>query len=171
MRILTRFSVAALVAAALWLPASAQAQPAPSTLNVTKIVEGDVPPGTTFEIEVVCDSGLVSQGSEPEGVFTTETLTFTEEGGTQSVEIFEFQPVCSVTEIERGGADSVTYTQGDGGEFCEFSSTEVDAVVDFGESSECGVIVTNTYEAEPTPPPAPAPAPAPAVATQPTFTG
>ena len=158
-----------LAAGALLAPVGAQAQTEgsqTSTLDITKVVEGDVPPGTTFDVEINCDT----TSDLTEGGPTTQTITFDETGGTQSVSVPQFNAVCSVMEIETGGADPVTYAPGEDGDGCDVSTTEVDAVIQYeGVGDTCGVIITNTFpEAEPDDV---VPEPADVVDAQPAFTG
>jgi hypothetical protein len=168
------------LAAALLLPSPAGAQEVNATLDVTKVVEGDVPPGTTFTVEVLCpfqlngpptDATAVDAeewGGTPEGDSDIqETLTFDEEGGTQTVEgISFFHRECTITETETGGAESVTTTAGAGDpEDCRVTPGTTSGAIEFGDPVTCEVVVTNTF-----PEPEPAPA-AQAVAVGPTFTG
>ena len=132
-----------------------------AALDITKVVEGEVPPGTTFTVEVSCptidggpptDSTAVDAedwgGANPEGIpDINETLTFDENGGTQSVEgIFFENRDCTVTETDDGGAESVTYAAGpnepDG---CEVVPAEDSAEANFGDPSTCDVQITNTF--------------------------
>ena len=121
-----------------------------AALDITKVVEGEVPPGTTFDVEINCDTGG-AKGTAPEGGPTVQTITFDETGGTQHIEVPQFNAVCSVMEIETGGADSVTYAPGEQGDGCQVSTTEVDATIENqGAGDTCGVIITNTFpEAQP----------------------
>ena len=186
MRRLLPIALAALAAAALAViaPSGVDAQVIESaTLDVTKVVEGDVPPGTTFTVEVVCpfidgpptDSTAVDSeewGGVPEGAGgdIEETLTFGEEGGTQTVEDIGFlNRNCTVTETEDGGAESVTATGGaDNSGACDVTPGTTTAEIEFGGPTTCEVVVTNTFPTEPEPEPAPAAA---AVTVGPTFTG
>ena len=183
MRRISLLALAALAGLAIAVLApSANAQVIVSaTLDVTKVVEGEVPPGTTFTVEVVCpfidggpptDSTAVDAeewGGVPEGSGgdITETLTFGEDGGTQSVEDIGFQNrECTITETDDGGAESVTTTASpDNSEACDVTEGTNSGAISFGGPTTCEVLVTNTF-----PEPEPAP-PAAAVTVGPTFTG
>jgi hypothetical protein len=65
-----------------------------ATLTVTKVVQGVAPADAEFVIEVDCEDG------------TTE-LTFGPEGGSEDLTFFD-EDVCTITEIETGGAVDVT---------------------------------------------------------------
>jgi hypothetical protein len=180
-RILILAALVAGLAGALLAPSGAGAQVIPTaTLDVTKVVEGEVPPGTTFTIEVSCpaivkgpptdDAAVDAEdwGGGPEGTEDIEeTLTFGEEGGTQSVEgITIATQHCTITETDTGGAEAVTTTAGAGDpDDCNVTPGTTSGEIDFDDATTCEVIVTNTF-----PEPEPAPA-AQAVTVGPTFTG
>ena len=149
--------------------APASSQGLEGTLVVTKIVEGPVPAGTEFVVEVDCPPAAPS-GGETEAIENPRTLTFGEEGGSQSLPTFIFASECTITEIDDGGAETVTYGGEDIPGGCDVTASEENVVADFIEPVTCEVTVTNTF-VEPAPLPEPEPAPAAAVATQPTFTG
>ena len=133
----------------------------PSVVTVTKVVEGEVPDGTEFVVEVDCGD----EGGPVE-------LTFGAAGGTE--EVFVDFGGCTVTETDDGGAASVTYVcqiddPGDQGEpsTCQGDQTvQVDA-----PGTLATVTVTNTFpttEVEPDEAPAEI---ADVVAARPSFTG
>lgn len=118
MRVALRLGVMVAVAAVMvLLPSAAQAGKTveTATLDVTKVVEGDPPPGTTFTVEVECPvirdlrSTADDWDAGPEGAGpVTATLVFGADGGTQSVGGIRFETRnCTVTETDDGGADSV----------------------------------------------------------------
>lgn len=164
-------------------PSIADAAKVPTaTLVVTKVVEGPVPAGTEFTVEVDCPAIPVTdaQGSveaDPEGPFPNpRTLTFTADGGSQSLDMFPTEaPDCTVTETDDGGADTVTYAAGDATADCTVTpgadSATVSILLDGVAQTSCEVIITNTF---PEPLPEPPPAAQPAAVTQgvqPGFTG
>lgn len=96
-------------------------------------VEGDVPDGTTFEVEVTCEvqaepevqPRLENGGENRDPVMFTETRTFDVDGGTEQVVLYDvfrfflasadFDPYvgdipaeCEVTQTDDGGAESTT---------------------------------------------------------------
>ena len=186
MRTVRLFLVLAVVAAGLMIaPAiSDAAVVSTATLVITKVVEGPAPAGTEFTVEVDCPAlphdDQASDEADPEGPFPNpRTVTFTADGGTQSVDLFPTEaPECTVTETDTGGADSVTYAAGDVTADCTVTagddSATVSILLDGVLETSCEVIITNTF-AEPEPPPVePPPAAQPAAVTaglQPAFTG
>ena len=161
------------VALALGLSVSLLAAPAApqgleGTLIVTKIVEGPVPPGTTFEVEVDCPP-IAPGDVETEVIQNPRFLTFDEEGGSQSLPVFIFASECTITEIDDGGAETVTYGGEDIPGGCDVTASETNVVADFIEPVTCEVTITNTFSEPPAP--LPEPEPAATVITQPTFTG
>ena len=119
-------------------------------LTVDKVVDGTAPAGTTFVIEADCSGDY-------DDSFTQE-LEFPAAGGSQPVIVYG-PTVCTTSETDDGGADSVAV---EGGE------------ADFIESpDDLTTTVTNTFEA-PQPEPEPEPEPTPAVQpvqAEPNFTG
>jgi hypothetical protein len=88
------------------LPSGAGAPPT-NTVTVEKHVTGDVPAGTTFTVEVTCESNLqpLAQAATPfeitfdaEGTATSANTVTTAAGTT-----------CTATETANGGATSTTY--------------------------------------------------------------
>ena len=155
-------------------------------LIVTKIVEGPVPPGTEFEVEVDCTELLKTEteGAGAEGQTFPVTLTFDEEGGSQSVDVPFFTDECTATETADGGASSVVYGSED--QDCETTATDTDVTANYldndvaaepsggqAQAISCEVTITNTFEPEPEPVPEPEPAAAAVTVVQatPTFTG
>ena len=164
------FAVAAVLLSGLATPASSQSLE--GTLVVTKIVEGPVPPGTEFLVEVDCPP--IDRGAsdvDPEVIENPRFLTFGEEGGSQELPAFIFASECTITEIEDGGADSVTYGGEDIPGGCDVTASEENVVADFIEPVTCEVTITNTFpDAEPDDV-VQDPVAADVVETQPTFTG
>ena len=171
-------AIAVVIVSALVAPGIGQAQPLPEhSLVITKIVEGDVPAGSTFEVEVECTFLF---DNAPEGGFDpTQTVTFGEEGGSETILVPITVDECTATETEDAGAESVVYGGEDNG--CDITATETDVSADFPDLNNnssapegllvtCEVTVTNTFPTEEPPPPAPEPA-AQVVVVTPTFTG
>ena len=110
-------------------------------IHIAKVVEGPVPDGTEFEVEVSCEN--------PHGPTIDETLTFPAEGGLETVGGGGSSVDCTVTETVTGGATTVAYeceeieqvTCGADGQSFTFTS----------DVAEVQVTVTNTF-AEPAPP-------------------
>ena len=158
----TKVIVSALAAVALafavcFAPASAGE---PFSLEVIKVVEGPVPPGTTFTIQVACEA---RNGQVP------QDLVFGEQGGTQTVQV-NFGDVCTVTETDDGGAASVTYAcESNVQSGCQPDGQTVDFGVDDG-GQDAQVTVTDTFVAEEAPAEA-VPAEAEPVTADPGFTG
>ena len=154
-------------------------------LIVTKIVEGPVPPGTEFEVEVNCTELLKgTEGSAEGGQAFPVTLTFDEQGGSQSVDVPFFTDECTATETEDGGASSVVYGAGTGDDSCDVTPTATDVTANYldielaaepsgvpEQTISCEVTVTNTFEPEPEPEPEPQPAAVAVVQVTPSFTG
>ena len=116
------------------------------SVDVTKVVVGDPPPGSTFVVRNDCESAAVDASFEAAGGF--KELTFANEGSS-----------CSVSEPQNGGADSTTFAcQPLENVSCDTTSFVVDEF-DAGVS----ITVTNTF--------VPSPPPAAAVEAAPTFTG
>jgi len=167
--VLLVLSLAGAVAAA---PLTAGAQAASTaTLVVTKSVEGAVPAGTEFTVEVDCPT------LDPNATSPTEnprTLTFTEDGGSQELDVFvDIAPDCTVTETVDGGAETVTYAAGASTGNCLVTPVDGSALgeFDFAADSSCEVVITNAF-AEPEPPAPPVAPPAPVTpGVQPSFTG
>lgn len=143
---------AAFVLGASVVPAGAGDLPL-QPIHVVKVVEGPVPEGTEFEIDVACEN--------QQGPTVDETLTFPATGGEQVVGGGGASLDCTVEETITGGATSVAYqcepfeqvTCGADGQSFTFTS-------DFAEVT---VTVTNTF-------PEPEPAAEPLVVA-PAFTG
>ncbi len=124
-------------------------------IHIAKVVEGPVPEGTEFEVEVSCENS--------NGPTIDETLTFPAEGGLETVGGGGSSVDCTVTETVTGGATTVAYeceaieqvTCGADGQSFTFTS----------DVAEVQVTVTNTF-AEPAPPPVAEP-----LVVSPAFTG
>ena len=147
----------AVVGFALLSPADAQTG---NTFTVVKVVEGPVPDGAVFEVEVTCEPEI---NKAPEGGGVSETVTFDQDGNptsnnTFNVGLFE---TCTAVETVTNGA-VVSYS-------CE-ASAPVGAPADEGQSQiQCvddqtvyygeivdaqgTITVTNTFEELPPPPP------------------
>ncbi len=125
-----------------------------ATIEVTKVVTGTAPPGTTFPVRVVCPGGEVAAEGLPQadGPPVDKTLNLAA-GETQSI-LLDNGAVCTISETPPAG--------------CTLVSIDPDPVVNvrFDDVEEQGVIpvtVTNNCEV--------AAAPAAAVPAAPTFTG
>jgi len=159
------------------LPAVATAQEGkgdPVTLNVTKVVEGPVPDGTTFDVQIDCNTGASDAAdADAEGGPTTQTITFDATGGTQSIEVPQFQPTCTITETVDGGAETVVYarTTPSDDAFCAFLVEAASIAVSYSRAEQCSVAITNTFAAVAPPEPPPAVDPADVIQAQPAFTG
>lgn len=173
MRGVTRVLVGAVfVVGVLALPSLVQAQEGtePVTLNVTKVVDGPVPDGTTFDVQIDCDV-TVGPAADAEGGPTTQTITFDATGGTQSISVPQFQPTCTITETVDGGAETVVYAEDvpSDDDFCEYSVGADSIGVSYSRAEQCSVSITNTFAEAPAPPPAVDPADI--TQGQPAFTG
>ena len=111
-------------------------------IHIVKVVEGPVPEGTTFEVNVTCED---SQG-QPE---IDETVTFPATGGEQVVGGGGASIDCSLEETVTGGAASVAF-ECDPFEnvTCLADGTGFTFSSDFAEVT---VTVTNTFAAPPEP--------------------
>ena len=146
-RVLSIVAVVGLVAAGLVVGATPADAGRSLTVNVTKVVVGDPPPGTTFVVRIECELGgpLV--------------VTFDATGGTKSVAGSEIDISCSVSEPQNGNADSTTFAcENVQNVTCDTSTFSID-----DNPTEVNITVTNTF--------VPPPAPAAAVPAAPTFTG
>jgi hypothetical protein len=181
-RVLTRATVAVAVAAAILLPTAAQAgkQVETATLIVTKVVTGDVPADAEFTIEVTCpfltgdsgDADIDSNGAAwgddgaPEGppFENPRIVTFGPEGGSESLDVFEFAPDCTVTETDASGAETTVYEPGVTDPECTVTASADGALVEYEDAVTCEVVITNDF-------PEPEPQPAQVVQVGPAFTG
>jgi Domain of unknown function (DUF5979) len=163
------FIVVAMVGGSIALAAGPGSAGGPSSnfLTVEKVVVGTAPAGTTFTVEVDCQSDLGP------GAAVIPTVTFDATGQATSNNMFNVPAgqSCTVTETATGGASSVGYAcdmvrgQTDQTEpylgYC--ASDNVATFTDvIGDSAT--ITVTNTFVAPPTPAAA-------AVQIAPTFTG
>ncbi len=75
-----------------------------ATVEVTKVVTGTAPPGTTFPVRVVCPEGETAAQALPQadGPPVDKTLTFPAEGGTQSI-LLDAATDCTITETAPPG--------------------------------------------------------------------
>jgi hypothetical protein len=155
---------AALIGGSLLLPTVAQAGVQElSTIEVTKVVEGDVPEGTEFVVTIECDTGQPA---------STE-FTFGAEGGSDSVELGDDNQ-CVVSETEDGGAESVTYAATCTGPCVADPPTADGVVIHLQQNGGVATVtVTNAFPeaAAPPEPPTEEPAPAPVVEAEADFTG
>jgi hypothetical protein len=154
-------AVGALAALAVGFMSPADAgRGASNTFRVVKVVNGPVPAGTVFEVEVACTTDTPAAPSEGGA---SATLQFDEDGnpiGSDSIPA-DFFESCHAEETEDGGAASVSYA-------CEVSqqsdapdegnsqlTCEDDQTVHYGDvAGGLGTItITNTFEAAPPPPP------------------
>jgi hypothetical protein len=138
------------------------------TITVEKVIVGEAPPGAEFVVGFDC-----GQAGVDEFTFSADALT------PQST--FALLGDCTLAETADGGADAVSYdcvASGPGVGPCVTSSTGVE--IEFLASNGGGdafIMVTNTFEAEPTTTAGPettttaAAAAAQAVTRQPAFTG
>lgn len=170
MRSMIKAGVAVCVGAVavLW-PGVGQAG-TPVTLEVTKSVVGTVPPGTTFSVQIDCD---VTEGAG-EGGPTTQTIEFDASGGTQSIQVPQFQPSCTVQELDTEGFQ-VFYSGGaDSDDTCTFADNGDSIGVSFPGAQLCQVEILNEADSVTEPPPPTPPPPPPAAEPtqiQPSFTG
>ncbi len=143
------FAVIAMVGASVALMAGTASGGEPPILEITKVIEGEAPPGAEFVVDITCSNGAAA---------TPAQLTFTE-GGTQPVSVNSGDTTCTVTESETAGALEVRYA-------CEIVSqpglqeatcTDGQNVVLDGGGSITAFTVTNDYVPEPPPPPVPEP--------------
>jgi hypothetical protein len=171
------FVVAALALGAIGLsaaPGGAGALPV-NTFTVVKDVTGAVPEGTTFTVEVTCESTLT-----PVGVAETVQMTFDADGNptNDNTVATPAGSECTATETDNGGAASTSYA-------CAITpgGTGLASCGDDGRSAEFGdvvgqtatITVTNNFSGTPTPPTTPPLEPvtpaAQAVQAAPNFTG
>ena len=127
----------------------------PVTSNVTKIVEGPVPDGTTFDVQIDCNTAQVDL-ADAEGGPTTQTITFDAAGGTQAIEVPQFQPECTITETDDGGAVLVACSSAEPSDPSSASSARPRCRSRSRTAGprKCSVSITNTFEAVSPPPPA-----------------
>ncbi|MDE0802554.1 MAG: hypothetical protein OSA99_04440 [Acidimicrobiales bacterium] len=121
-------------------------------LDVTKAIEGPVPDGTEFVVEVDC-AFIGLEGGQGEGPELPDAgpydLTFAADGGTNRV-WFSDQHSCELTETEDGGAQSTTFVsedcgaEGPGGEGATGNGAELVAILD---ADQCDATVTNVFAA------------------------
>jgi hypothetical protein len=180
-------------------PADAGPTEGDNYVVVEKVVDGPVPEGTVFEIEVDCDLRASPVSSSAEATPSIPdpkpvTLKFDANGdplGTDMVSAPLFG-TCKVTETVDGGASTVSYKcvvppllNGNAGSQAFEPAECIDnQTVGFGQlmaadetaddkiiGASATVTVTNTFEPEPEPEPETAPAAAGVVAARPAFTG
>ena len=126
-------------------------------INITKVVEGEPPPGATFAVRIECDTRV-------------RRASFDAAGGVKQVFFNILSPSCSVSEPENGNASSTTFA-------CEPVKNATCDTTSFegkGQNAEVNITVTNTFVAPPTTTTTTgtaAPAAAEAVPATPTFTG
>lgn len=116
-----------------------------AALDVTKIVEGDPAPGTTFTITVDCEG---DEPVEPKAAAGDDTapydLEFGTAGGTDRVWFFGIH-VCDVTETDDGGAESSSVESTDCGEVSAPAAVGPSAEVIIYEPELCTADVTNVF--------------------------
>src|SRR5215216_6223009 len=163
MRAVVRSLVALALVGIVFLPHASSAQTLENTLIINKVVEGDVPPGTEFQIGFGC--GQNEGQSEDGGAFT-----FGAEGGTESVSFPAELRFCNITEDDPGATGATTrYSGTSATATITPSATTVDVEFEANSSvpQQAEITVTNTFaEDEPVEPPAAAPA-----EVVPSFTG
>lgn len=123
-----------------------------SRVLLEKTVEGDVPTGTQFTIQVDCDVS-----GDP---FLSTTRTFDADGGLDQVVFYEFQQdvTCVFEETAptgTGAPDDVTYTPADTTPDTDRGAVQFDSYLDRDAD------VLNTYPTTPEPSPSPEPSPTP----------
>ncbi len=116
----------ALVASSFLAVGSVGAGVDTATLTVTKTVVGTPPPGATFVVNVYCEF----EEGDPE----TMDIEFGPSGGSEDV-LFSDEALCTVTEVDNGGADS--------------STGPIEVLIDAPTSFEAEIV--NTFDPEPTP--------------------
>jgi hypothetical protein len=163
MRVKLSMVAAAVALTALALVTTSPADAGPgepvNTFTVNKVVEGPVPAGTVFAVEVACLPNL----GAPTELVATVTMEFDETGAPlteNSVDVGLYE-TCTAEETDDGGAASVAYS-------CDVSAPidaptegffdlecEDDQTVRFGEvvAAQGTITVTNTFEDAPPPPP------------------
>ena len=158
-RVVSIVAAVGLVATGLVLGATlADAGPGPNSIVVTKVVQGPVPPGTTFIVDVDCD----------EDAFDNQAM-FPATGGSEVILVgLGVDQTCTVAETQTGGAVATTFA-------CQVTDVGVNdpptcqgtnAAVSLNSlDSEVTITVTNTFV------PPPEPAAAEPVEAAPTFTG
>jgi hypothetical protein len=137
------------------IPAGGGVPTVAQQIVITKVVEGPVPPGTEFEVEVAC--------TDKDGPTIDETVAFPATGGTEIVTGGGASLTCTIEETVTGGATDVAYSCEPivmaecviPGQSFTFSSDEAEVDITF----------TNTF-----PEPEPEPAAEPLVVA-PAFTG
>jgi len=109
-----------------------------ATLTVTKTVDGTAPADAEFVINVYCEGpeSALEPAATPAGgtEIYDEDLVFGPEGGSEDFVFFE-EAVCTITEVDDGGADQVI-----GG--------EQEVVIE--DPTRYGAEVINVFEPEPT---------------------
>ena len=150
-----------MVAAGLGVGATPAEAGDPNSILVIKVVQGPVPPGTQFTVDVECTDNS----------FDTQ-LVFGPSGGSQPA-ILSFGPItCTVTEPQTGGASATTFgcqvtDPGSPPATCQGTNTAVFP----GNDRAVTITVTNVFIPPPAPGPEAGPAAAEAVEAAPTFTG
>jgi hypothetical protein len=172
----------ALLAVGLWSPAEAGFTPEVNGFTVEKVVDGPVPEGAVFEVEVTCTSIFNSAPTADPGP-TTVKFDATGAPLTENTILAEAGYECTAVETVTNGA-TVSYAceatapvngaepEQPGNDFVPVQCTDDQTVVfDDILGAQGTVTVTNTFEPEPEPEPEPEAAPAGVVAARPTFTG
>jgi hypothetical protein len=156
-----RFLLVGLVVSGLGLAGFANtADSGSAEFEILKRVSGTPAPGTVFEVRLACDGVTIAGQSEL-------VVRFDAAGTPQDPAAFQFEGsgTCTVTEIQTGGATSVTYectlTAGEPGvpPPCTPSGPQADPVTLNITTPRAfsSVTVTNSFE-PPAPPPVGAPA-------------
>jgi hypothetical protein len=165
-------------AAALGLTAvpSGAGAPGANTVTIVKHVVGTAPAGTTFTVEVNCQSNLTPISAQA----PIPTVTFDATGTATSPSQFNVPAgqVCTITETVTGAATTVGYAcaivRGNSDQIGPpfLGNCTGDNVVSFTDviGDAATITVTNTFPT-PAPPTPPAPPVAQAVQIAPAFTG
>lgn len=128
---------------ALAMTAGPAAAGRPPRVTVTKVVEGAVPPGAQFVVDVDCEGADVQPSAQ---------LTFTG-SGSQTVEVIDSGVTCTVTETSTSGAAvsyacEITSNAGGGDSAC----TGGNAVFFETGAVDATITVTNDFRPPPEPP-------------------
>lgn len=176
-RILAAGAMALGAVAVVAAPSGAGAPPV-NTVIVEKHVTGDVPTGTTFTVEVTCESILGAGPAAP----TPVTITFDAKGDPTSANSLTTPAgsQCTATETANGGATSTSYacamehgpTDEIGPPFLGNCTADNQATFSDVIGDTATITVTNTFATTPTTPPIePITPAATAVQAAPVFTG
>ena len=148
-RLVAALGVVGLVGVSLAMMAGTASGGGPPLLTITKVIEGEAPPGAEFVVDIECTNGATATPSQ---------VTFSG-AGTEGVSIDSGNTTCTVTESETAGALEVRY--GCEVTFTPDPATECSAdgqsLLIVGGASQTTFTITNDFVPEPPPPPAPEP--------------